>query len=175
MSMTLENGLALIILVGRLGDVLSTLFVTPNMALEGNPVARRFKWPTMVGGFALCIVPYFDILLAIMVAVPSLLVTASNLSRGWMARALGEREVEAIILRAVARGSLATTLEMVWTAAVFVLLAAGLLVWLSWGGDDVALYFALGLGLYGLAVAIHGSFFFIRVFRRVRNGMPNAA
>src|SRR6267143_684690 len=86
--MTLENGLALIILVGRLGGVLSTLFVTPNLVLEANPVVRRFKWPTMIAGFALCVVPYFDILLAIMVAVPSLLITASNLTRGWMATRL---------------------------------------------------------------------------------------
>ena len=173
--MTLENGLALIILVGRLGDVLSTLFVTPNLVLEANPVVRRFKWPTMIAGFALCVVPYFDILLAIMVAVPSLLITASNLTRGWMAHALGEREVEAIVLRAAARGSLATTLAMVWTAVIFVALAAGLLFWISWDGDDLALYFALGLLLYGLAVGIHSSFFFIRVFRQARNGLPNAA
>jgi hypothetical protein len=92
-----------------------------------------------------------------------------------MARALGEREVEAVILRAAARGSLATTLAMVWTAAVFVALAAGLLFWLSWDADDLIFYFALGLVLYGVAVAIHSSFFFVRVFRRVRGGVPNAA
>jgi len=89
--------------------------------------------------------------------------------------ALGEREVEAIVLRAAARGSLATTLAMVWTAVIFVALAAGLLFWISWDGDDLALYFALGLLLYGLAVGIHSSFFFIRVFRQARNGLPNAA
>jgi preprotein translocase subunit SecF len=173
--MTLENGLALIILIGRLGDVLSTLFVTPNLVLEGNPVVRRFKWPTMVAGFAFCLVPYFDVHLAVMVAVPSLLITASNLTKGWMARALGEQEVEAIILRAAARGSLATTLTMVWTAALFVGLAASLLFWLSWSEDELALYFALGLLLYGLAIGIHSSFFFVRVFRRARSELPDAA
>jgi hypothetical protein len=149
--------------------------VTPNMVLEGNPVARRFKWPTMAGGFVLCLIPYYDVLLGIMVAVPSLLVTASNLSRGWMARALGEREIEAIILRAAARGSLATTLAMVWVAAVFVTIAGGLLMWLSWDTDNMAAYFAFGVILYGFAVAIHSSFFFVRIFRRVRAEVPNAA
>jgi hypothetical protein len=173
--MTLENGLALIILIGRLGDVLSTLFVTPTLALEGNPVARRFKLPTMLAGFVLCIFPYLDVALGVMVAVPSLLVTASNLSRGWMARALGEQEVAAIILRAAARGSLATTLAMIWTAAMFVALAAGLLFWLSWNGDELTLYFAAGILLYGLALGIHGSFFFVRVFGRARKELPSAA
>ena len=80
----LEHVLALLIFIGRAGDVLSTLFITPSMVLEANPLARRFKWPTMILGFALCALPYFDIQLAIMAAVLSFLVTASNLGKdGW--------------------------------------------------------------------------------------------
>ncbi len=39
----LEHGLALLIFLGRAGDVLSTLYVTPNMVLEMNPVALRAR------------------------------------------------------------------------------------------------------------------------------------
>ena len=166
--MAIEHSLALLIFIGRAGDVLSTLYVTPKLVLEGNPVVRRFKWPTIVLGFALCAVPYFHVPLAIMVAVPSLLVTASNLSRGWMARALGEREVEQIILRVAARGSLATTLTMYWTATAFVIIAAAMLLWLSQEDDERVQAFAIGLGLYGLAIAIHSTFFLVRMFRRAR-------
>lgn len=172
--MILEHGLALLILLGRAGDVLSTLYVTPNMVLEANPIARRFKWPTLILGFSLCAIPYFDIPLAIMVAVPSLLVTASNLTKGWMARALGESEMERIILRAAGRGSLAVTLAMFWIAATFVIVAGAVLLWLSRGDNEMVSYFAIGLGLYGLAIAVHSTFFFIRVFRRARIELANA-
>src|SRR5215831_21256130 len=83
----LPHLLALVILFGRLGDVGSTLFVTPTLLLEANAIVRRFKWLPIMLGFALCFVPYLDVRLGVMVAVPSLLVTASNLSRGWVARA----------------------------------------------------------------------------------------
>lgn len=172
--MALEHAIALVIFVGRAGDVLSTHLVTPNMVLEANPIARRFKWPTFVLGFGLCAAPYIDIPLGVMVAIPSLLVTASNLSRVWMARTLGEREMEALLLRTAARSSLAMALSLVWAAAFFIVLAASILVWLS-PDDDIAMYFGLGLALYGLALAIHSSFFFVRIFRRAREVTNNAA
>ena len=163
--MTVEHGLALLIFIGRAGDVLSTLFITPTLLLEANPIVRRYKWPTIVLGFALCGVPYFDIPLAVMVAVASLLVTASNLSRAWMARTLGEAEMASLLVSTAARSSLRMALSTVWGSAAFFILAAGLLIWLS-PGDDIAFYFGMGMALYGVVFAIHSSMFFVRVFRR---------
>jgi hypothetical protein len=171
--MATEHVLALLIFIGRAGDVLSTHFVTPTMVLETNPIVRRFKWPTFVLGFGLCAAPYYHVPLGVMVAIPSLLVTASNLTRVWMARALGESEMEALFLRAAARGSLTTAIAMVWASAFFFFLAASVLFWLS-PDDDIAWYFGLGIALYGLAIAIHSSFFFVRIFRRAREGMGNS-
>lgn len=168
----LEHGLALLIFIGRLGDVLSTLYVTPNMLLEANLLARRFKRTTMLFGFALCIVPYYDVQLGVMVAVPLLLVTASNLSKGWIARALGEKELERVVLRAAAAGSLVVTLSMCWLAAAFIMTAAAVLLWLSDNG--MVYWFGIGMGLYALAIAVHGSLFFIRLFHRARAGLGQA-
>ena len=164
----LEHGLALLIFLGRAGDVLSTLYITPSMALEMNPVARRFKWPAMLVGFGLCAIPYFDVQLAIIAAVPSLLVTASNLSKGWMARALGDKEMERIVLRAASAGSLPVTLAMCWNSAAFIFVTAGALLWLARGEDQMVSSFAIGIGLYGAALVVHGTLFYVRVFRQAR-------
>lgn len=102
-----------------------------------------------------------------MVAVPFLLVTASNLSRAWMPRVLGEGEMEALILRAASRGTLGMALWLVWGVAVFFALTAGILWWLA-ADDDIAWYFATGMALYGLIFAVHGSLAFMRVFRLAR-------
>ena len=165
--MALEHGLALLIFIGRAGDVFSTHLVTPTMILEANPIVRRFKRPTFALGFALCAVPYFDIPLGVMVAIPSLLTTASNLSRVWMARTLGEREMEALLLRTAARSSLRMALLMVWAAAFFFVLTASVLLWLS-PDDNIAWYFGLGLALYGLVFGTHSTFFFVCIFRQAR-------
>jgi hypothetical protein len=172
--MPIEHGLALLIFIGRLGDVWSTHLVTPTMALEANPLVRRFKLPVFALGFLLCAVPYFDVPLGVMVAVPSFLVSASNLSRAWMVRALGEHEVTALTLRAARRSSLAEALALVWGAAAFFFIAAIPLWWLA-ARDDVAWYFASGLALYGLIFGMYGTISFVRIFEHARaNGADGA-
>jgi hypothetical protein len=173
-QMAIEHGLALLIFIGRAGDILSTQLITPTMILEANPIARRYKWTTFLLGFAFCAVPYFNIGLAVMVAVTFLLVAASNIGRLWMVRALGEREMMDLVLRAAARSSLNGALATVWVSALFFFLAAGILFWLEFD-DEIAWYFGVGLALYGLVFAIHSSFFFVRVFRQAREGLRNAA
>ncbi len=166
----LAHILALVILVGRIGDVASTLFVTPKLILETNPIVRRFKWPTMVLGFALCLMPYFDIRFGVMVAVPSLLITSSNLSRGWVSRAIGEREMETFLLRAAARGSLRVVVSMLSVAIGFFLSAAGLLLYISRGPESLEYWVGVGMGAYAVVVGVHGSLFAVRLFHKARHG-----
>jgi hypothetical protein len=166
--MPVDHGLALLIFIGRLGDVWSTHFLTPTLVLEANPVARRYQRATSALGFLLCAVPYFDVNLGVMVAVPLLLVTASNLGRAWLARALGEREMQALYLRAASRGRLGAAIGLAWGAAVFFALSAGILWWLA-PDDAIAWHFGAGLALYGLLFAFHTSLAYAGLFRAARN------
>lgn len=166
--MRIEHGLALLIFIGRLGDVWSTHLLTPTLVLENNPLVRRYKRPMFALGFLLCAVPYIDVPLGVMVAVPSFLVSASNLSRAWMVRALGEEEIRKLTLRAARRSSLAHALALVWGAAAFIIVAAVPLWWLA-AGDAVAWYFANGIALYGVIFGLYASIAFVGIFDRVRS------
>ena len=165
--MSIEHGVALLIFIGRLGDVWSTHLLTPTMALEANPLVRRHRIAMFALGFLLCLVPYFDVPLGVMVAVPSFLVSASNLSRAWMVRALGEDEIRALTRRAARRSTLAHALALVWGASAFFVLAAVPLWWLA-ADDDVAWYFANGVALYGLIFGLYATIAFVRIFDRAR-------
>ena len=116
----------------------------------------------------MCFVPYLDVRFGVMVAVPSLLVTASNLTRGWAARALGETEVKAFMLRAASRGSLGVRLGMLSIATLFFSSAALLLFYLSNGEDTLEYSFGIGMLIYALAVGFQGSVFVTRLFREAR-------
>jgi len=72
-------------------DFLSTWVATPNLVLEGNPVARKLGWrwgiPVNVlvcGALAFWPVP------AIVLATTSVLVAARNFQSAWLMRSLGE-------------------------------------------------------------------------------------
>ena len=89
----IEHYLAVTLFVARLADVVSTRIATPRLQLEANPIVRllgwRFAWATTLVCFV-AYVPDYGTTLAVPLIVISFLVAASNLSRGWALRALGE-------------------------------------------------------------------------------------
>jgi hypothetical protein len=164
----LEHVLAALILLSRAGDVGSTLLVSPTLRLETNPLARRFFKVVALLSFGFVLVPYYSTALAVMVLVPSLLVSASNLGRGWVARALGETEFMLMLERAAARSSRRVALMFSIASGMFIILAGLVLLVLSGGETSWGYWFAIGMMLYGFAMAFYGSLFAARLFRRVR-------
>jgi hypothetical protein len=80
-----------LLLFARGMDFLSTWVATPNLLLEGNPLARKMGWK--IGGLvnlALCFVFAFWPLTAIIVVTAGLLVAAHNFKSAWLMRSMGE-------------------------------------------------------------------------------------
>jgi hypothetical protein len=158
--------LAALVLVSRLGDIGSTLLATPTLALEANPMVRRFKKPTLMLGLALALMPYYSAPLGVVVLVPSLFVTGSNFLRGWVAHAVGEAEVLALLYRAARRTSRSKALAFTFGGTAAIALAGFVLLLLSGGSDTWAYWFAYGILMYAVAIGVHGTFFICRIFRQ---------
>ena len=162
----LEHILCVVILIGRIGDIGSTYLVTPGLRLEANPVARKLRWPFALLTVLVCLVPYWNTPLAVPVAVMSLVVTAENLRFGWIARALGEDELLAFYMSAAKRSHLWVAISFLFGSACFSVLA-GLLLFLFYPdpSKDWGFWFATGIVLSGVAIALHKSMFAWRIFR----------
>ncbi|MEY4690734.1 MAG: hypothetical protein RIT19_1059 [Verrucomicrobiota bacterium] len=78
-------------LAGRTADLVSTWIATPNLALEGNPLARRlgWRWGIPINGLASLGIGCLPGL-AIAVATTSALVAARNFQNAWIMRSMGE-------------------------------------------------------------------------------------
>src|SRR5437773_11506825 len=86
----LEHLLCALIFISRLGDIGSTYLITPKLKLETNPIVRKLGWWFAIATLAVCLVPYYSTAMAIIVLVPSLMVSAANAGKIWVARAFGE-------------------------------------------------------------------------------------
>src|SRR5438093_1702898 len=80
-----------LLLVSRGMDALSTWVATPNLVLEGNPIAKMLGWRwgiplNVVLSFALAFWP----LPAIVISTTSVLVAARNFQSAWLMRSMGE-------------------------------------------------------------------------------------
>jgi len=72
-------------------DFLSTWVATPNLVLEGNPVARKLGWRWGIPvNFLICFGLAFWQLPAIVLVTTSILVAARNFQSAWLMRSLGE-------------------------------------------------------------------------------------
>lgn len=84
--------LFVLLLVARGMDFLSTWIATPNMVLEGNPIAKRLGWRWGIPvNLALCFGFAFWPLPAVVISTTSLLVAARNFQSAWLMRSLGEQ------------------------------------------------------------------------------------
>lgn len=84
-------GLLGLLLFSRGTDFLSTWVATPNLALEGNPIAKRLGWKWgMLLNLALCFGFARWPLPAIVISTSSVLVAARNFQLAWLMRSMGE-------------------------------------------------------------------------------------
>src|SRR5713226_10585493 len=81
----------LLLLIARGMDFLSTWIATPNLVLEGNPIAKKlgWKWGTPIN-LLLCLSFAMWPLPAVIIATTSLLIAARNFQSAWLMRSLGE-------------------------------------------------------------------------------------
>src|SRR5512135_1682447 len=81
----------LLLLVSRGMDFLSTWVATPNMVLEGNPIAKKLGWRWGIPlNLALCFAFAFWPLPAVVISTTSVLVAARNFQSAWLMRSYGE-------------------------------------------------------------------------------------
>jgi hypothetical protein len=164
---TVPHVIAGLLLIGRLGDIVSTWLITPTLLLETNPVARRQRWRLAIASLLLPLVPYISVRLGMILLVPSLLTSSSNLRGAWIAHALGERDVHEFYLRAAAAGRRRASLAFVVSGAGFMLLSGCVLMWLS-TYDTLPYWFGFGIVVNGIAEGASGWAHVVRMHRSAR-------
>src|SRR5688572_12695822 len=86
----------LILLIARGMDILSTWIATPNMVLEGNPVAKKLGWKWGIPvNLALCFAFATWPFPAIVISTSSVLFAARNFQSAWLMSSLGEQSYRA--------------------------------------------------------------------------------
>ena len=161
----LENTLAFLILLARFGDIGSTYLATPTLQMESNPLMRWGGWKLAALSVFACLIPYVDAQLGLTMLVLSLLVTGSNLSKGWLMRAFGESDYQRMIRSAAARSSLPAALGFVLGGAACVGAAGAVMMFASGGPDTWGYWAASGVTVYALAVGFYGALSTVRLFR----------
>jgi len=154
----------MLLLVSRGADFLSTWIATPNMVLEGNPLAKMLGWKwgsltnlLMCGVLAAWPIP------AIMIGTTSVLVAARNFQAAWLMRSLGEENYRDWYLERLRQTGLPLYLFCLLSQTVLIASVGGALIYFT---DDSLVPFAVGFGIVGYALAV--TFYTLLALWRIR-------
>lgn len=164
--------LLLLLFVARGADFLSTWVATPNLVLEGNPLAKKLGWKWGIPlNFALCFGFAFWPLPAIVISTTSVLVAARNFQSAWLMRSLGERLYRDWHIERVQETSITLYLSCLFGQTILTA-GVGVAVILATNGhhrdEPVALAIGLGIIAYALAVAFYTLLGIVRMRRAVK-------
>ena len=136
-------------------DFLSTWVATPNMVLEGNPIAKKLGWKwgiplnvVLCLGFACWPLP------AIVISTSSVLVAARNFQSAWLMRSLGEQLYRDWHIQRVQETSVTLYLFCLFAQTALTAGVGGAVMYFS-DGRLVPLAIGLGIVAYALAVAFY--------------------
>lgn len=156
-----------VLLFARGMDFLSTWVATPNLHLEGNPIAKKMGWRIgAVVNVALCFAFAFWPLTAIIVATAGLLVAAHNFHSAWLMRSMGEEIYRAWFLERLEQTPLPFYFACLLGEIVLTGLVGAGVVFFS---PEGSIAFAIGFGIVGYSgiVLFYTSLSVWRMRRRI--------
>ena len=160
--------LLLLLVFARGMDFLSTWIATPNLVLEGNPLAKKlgWKWGLLFNLVLVSVLALWP-LSAIVVATASVLVAARNFQSAWLMHSLGEETYRQWHVERVRETRVTLYL---FCLAGNTLLTAGVGVALIYSSNLRLAPFAIGMGMvaYAIAVALYTLLAIWRIHRAAK-------
>jgi hypothetical protein len=148
--------LLLLLFVSRGMDFLSTWVATPNMMLEGNPIAKKLGWRWGIPiNIALCFVFAYWLVPAVLISTTSVLVAARNLQSAWLMRSLGEQHYRAWHVERVQETSVTLYLFCLFGQTVLIAgVGTAVLYFSNWDREPVLTAIGMGIIAYAIAVTV---------------------
>lgn len=154
-------------------DFLSTWVATPNLVLEGNPLAKRLGWKLGIPlNVIICVVMALWPVTAIAISTTSVLVAARNFQSAWLMRTLGEHNYRDWHIERIQETRI--TLYLFCLAGNTLLTAVVGIALLYFSATVVPFAIGLGVVAYSAAVALYTLLATVRL-RRAEKRMRAAA
>jgi hypothetical protein len=145
-----------LLLISRGMDVISTWVATPNMVLEGNPIAKKLGWKWGIPlNIAICFGFAFWPLPAIVISTTSVLVAARNFQSAWLMRSLGEHLYREWHVQRVQETSVTLYLSCLFAQTLLTAgVGAAVMFFTDKQRETGPVLLAIGLGIIGYAAAV---------------------
>ncbi|MGD0086267.1 MAG: hypothetical protein ABSC24_03980 [Verrucomicrobiota bacterium] len=157
-----------LLVFGRGMDFLSTWTATPNLALEGNPIAKKlgWKWGLSLNAVVVVVLAMWP-LSALVITTASVLVAARNFQSAWLMRSLGEDAYREWHVQRIRETPVTLHLSCLAGNTLLIALVGAALI----GFSRMRLVpFGIGMGMvaYAIAVAFYSVLAIWRIHRTIK-------
>jgi len=164
-----------LLLFSRGMDFLSTWVATPNLVLEGNPIAKKlgWKWGLLVNVAVVFLLAMWPVA-AIVVSTASVMVAARNFQSAWLMRTLGEHSYRDWHVERVQETRISVYLFCLFGNTLLTASVGFAIILFSQTetGDFPLVPAAIGMGIVAYAVAV--VFYTLLAIWRLRRALPPA-
>ena len=141
-----------ILIFARGMDFLSTWVATPNLKLEGNPIAKKMGWKWGIPfNLAICIVFAFWPIPSLVISTCSVLVAARNFQHAWLMRTMGEENYRDWFVDRLRRTGTGLYLACLFAQAILTSLVGTAVIYFGQYSFHLQ---AIGTGIIGYALAV---------------------
>lgn len=144
-------------LFGRFADVISTRLVTPTLALESNPLVRRFGWAYAWASLSLALLTLVSRDMRVIVGTFSYLMAHSNMSFALISRfGVGERKLRELYFAAIKNCNPASSIGMFLMQFLpLIVIACAILFFGKYDTEPYVYDVAYGIFVWVFAMAIY--------------------
>lgn len=136
-------------------DFLSTWIATPNLVLEGNPIAKKLGWKWGVPlNIVICLLLALWPISAIVISTASVLVAARNFQSAWLMRSLGENTYRNWHVARIQETRVTLYLFCLAGNTLLTAVVGVALIYFSDPQNAGFVAFAIGMGMIAYAVAV---------------------
>jgi Flp pilus assembly protein TadB len=144
--------MVLLLAFARSMDFISTWVATPNLVLEGNPIAKKLGWRWgIILNVGICFGMSFWLTIAIAISTMSVLVAARNFQSAWLMRSMGEENYRDWHVRRIQETPIMLYLLCL---AGNTLLSAAVGIALIFLSGNLLIPLSIGMGIVTYAVAV---------------------
>jgi hypothetical protein len=157
----------LLLLFARGMDFLSTWVATPNLVLEGNPLAKKLGWRWGIPlNVVLCLAFALWPLPAVVISTTSILVAARNFQAAWLMRSYGELRYRDWHIERIQQVNITLYLFCLFAQTLLTAgVGAAVILFTNAEREPVALAIGLGIIAYAVAVAFYTLLGTVRIRR----------
>lgn len=160
--------LVILILIGRLGDILSTYYATPNLVMEANIIMRKLRWPFAVLSTLICLIPFYSTALGVMLLVPTYFVCFSNISQLGLIKLFGEDDFRKVVITAINKNGIGKMLIFLYLSNAFII-SIGLMTMLISRTTEWGYWIGVGIAFFSVALLFHKTIFLLKLSKVAKN------